>query len=102
MWIGDLRGRRHRRIAIAVAPVEIVAGSEEGMLNAGATLGRLMVVVADRELIRQLLKERGVLILHVVERHRAAAAVVRSRAAIGGHHEGVEIVEAAGGLVLRG
>ena len=100
--IGDLRGRRHRRIAVAVAPEDVVAGAEKDVLNAGAALGRLVIVVADRVFVGQLLEERRVLVLHVVERHRGAAALVRRRAGIGGHHKGVEIVEAAGRIVFGG
>ena len=72
------------------------------MLHAGPTLGGLMIVVADRVLVGQLLEQRGVLVLDVVERHRRAAAVVRGRTAIGGDHKGVEIIEAAGRIVFRG
>ena len=97
-----MRGGRHGRLAIAVAPEDVVAGAEEDVLKASTAHCRLVIVVADRVLVRQLLQERGVSVLHVVERHRIAATPVRRRAGISGDDRGVEVVEAAGRVVFRG
>jgi len=45
--IGDLRGRRHFRIALTVALEDIVAAAEKDMLNARAAMRRLMMVVVS-------------------------------------------------------
>src|SRR6202045_5215125 len=100
--IGDLRGGRHGRVAIAVAPEDVVAGAEEDVLKASTAHCRLVIVVADRVLVSQLLQDRGVPVLNVVERPRIAATPVRPRAGIRGDDKGVKIVEAAGRVVFRG
>src|SRR5262249_7761918 len=49
--VGDLSFWRRRRIAVTIAPVDVVASAEKDMLYTGAALTRLMVVIADRVLV---------------------------------------------------
>jgi hypothetical protein len=64
------------------------------MLDAGSAHPRLMIVVADRVFVREFLEQRRVVGLHVVERHRGAAALVFG-AGIGRDHKRKEVIEAA-------
>lgn len=73
--IGDLRGRRHFRIALTVAPEDIVAAAEKDMLNARAAMRRLMMVVVS-VYWSSFLKKRRVAGLHIVEGHRGPAALL--------------------------
>jgi len=73
--IGDLRGRRHFRIALTVAPEDIVAAAEKDMLNARAAMRRLMMVVVS-VYWSSFLKKRRVAGLHIVEGHQGPAALL--------------------------
>src|SRR5215831_1741479 len=77
LWIGvgDLPSGWHSRAAVAVTPVEIVAGAEKDVLDAGPAHRRPVVIVADRILVGQSLEEWRVPALHIVESHGRAAAV---------------------------
>ena len=72
-------GWRHCRIAIAVGPEDDVASAYCHVIGAGATHDRLVVVVAHGVFIGEALQERDISLVHVVEGHRVAAAVVVDR-----------------------
>src|SRR5215472_18486298 len=92
LGVGDLPSGWHSRAAVAVTPVEIVAGAEKDVLDAGPAHRRLVVIVADRILVGQSLEEWRVPALHIVESHGRAAAVIGIGAAIGSDDERVKII----------
>ncbi len=96
--IGDHVRRRRHGIAGTVAPERRIAGAEHEVVGTGATVERLMEVVAQGEAVGQRLQDRSLFLFRVIEAHRVALALVRRR--ISRHHEREEIVLAAGGIVL--
>ncbi len=98
--VRDQVGGRRDWIALAVAPEFRVAGAEHEVVGAGATMERLMEVVAQGEAVSQHLQDRSLLLLRVVEAHRVAEAPVARR--VGRHHEGEKVGEAARVVGLGG
>ncbi len=84
--IGDVR-RRRVGLAVAVAPEDGVAGAEHHVIGASPTHERLVEVVAHGVFVSELLQNRNISGLHVVKRHRIAAAVV-----VNGRR-GIEVIE---------
>ena len=91
--------RRRDRIAFAVAPERSVAGAEHEVVGAGATMERLMEVIAQGEAVSQLLQDRSFLLLGIVEAHRVGHAEVLG---IGSHHEGEQVGQTARAVGLGG
>ena len=65
--------RRNFRVAVAVAEPDRVAVAEHHVVGAGSALGRLVVVVAHRVAVGELLQIGRVALLDVVEAHRGRA-----------------------------
>ncbi len=71
----DLVCRRSERVALAVREVDVVGAAQHHVVDAGAALCRLVVVVGQRVLVRPLLQEGGVAAADVVVAHGQAALV---------------------------
>ena len=107
--VGNVR-RRNSGIAVRVGPKDGVAGTEHEVVGASAAHEGLVEIVAHGVLVGELLEERGVPCLDVVEGHGVAAAVVVNLVAVGwvgdvgvgGDDIGIEVAEAARGVVARG
>ena len=108
--IGDVR-RRGGGLAVGVAPEDGVAGAEHDVIGASATHEGLVEVIAHGVFVGEPLQNGDVSGAHVVEGHGIAAAViVKGRGIIEvvdlvgvvGDDEGIEVAQAAGGILEGG
>ena len=76
--IVDVGRRRRGGMPGAVAVEDLVGEAERQAVGSGAAHDRLVVVVAHRVLVGEVLEERRVAVLHVEERHRLAGVVRRA------------------------
>jgi hypothetical protein len=62
--------RRRQGLAVAVAIVDGIAGSNSNVIRPGAAHDGLVEVIVQGVLVREFLHVGGVALLHVIETHR--------------------------------
>src|SRR5258708_36388522 len=98
---------------LAIAPENGVAAAQHYVVRSRASHERLMKIVAHRVLVGEALQEGDITILHVVEGHRIAPAIVIHLvgngkaggidfAGIRGDDEGIQVLQATGRILPRG
>ncbi len=99
----DVGCRGRCRMPVAVAVEDLIGEPEWLAVGSRAAEDRLVVVVAHRVVVGERLEQRRVAVLHVEVRHRLPGVVrcAAGRRAVGRRDGGLQIVQAARGVVGR-